>query len=287
MLPALLAALQARSGPCTIHRITAEQWISSSEPVVEPVLVDVAVDNATLEGMDQLLVRVMSSGSADSMLYSQFGRGSSPAQTGRFGSFAAGRENADRMVFSLAGDGDEAAVQAVDTLVPPGLAGRARFALEQASHSAAAAQCGGDGNANTFRSSCHAEEESRWRARSTSLISAGGRHAGLRLHQHGAAWLYLLTGVKQWWLAHPEYSDGGLNQCCRHERSLSVCAAACIGPSSYLPTPTQLVRRRLHSPRWPTRLLGHQLWIPMVHTGALSSSGQARSSLCLRCRSVC
>ena len=197
-VPVAVLAVAAR--PCTIHSVTAEQWLNSESVLLEPVLVDVGTPNATLEALDHLMVRVMSARSADSMVYSQFGRGSTPATTAQFGSFVAAGA-ADDMVFSLADDGEEATVQAVEALVPPAVATRAGTALEQASHSAAA-MCGGSGNADY--GSCHADEAAQWRAWSTSLISAGGRHAGLRLHQHGAAWLYLLAGMKQWWLAHPE-----------------------------------------------------------------------------------
>ena len=163
---------------CTVRRLTADEF-ADDRVLSEPVLVAAASAPPPLEALDALTVRVVSASSADSMLYSQFGRGAAPAEPQRFAAFAA---NASGMVFSF---GDEAETSPVEAVMPSGLAAQAARVLERASL-AAGDECA---------------QSQPWH---TPLVSAGGRRTGLRLHQHGAAWLYLLSGAKRWWLAHPE-----------------------------------------------------------------------------------
>jgi hypothetical protein len=209
----VLALATAASRPCTIRRVSANEWTSGTEPVLEPVLVRAEgptsagpAPEPALDALTDLKVQVIGNGSVDSMLYSQFGRGSVPATLVRFGTFAANSvEHGDAMVFSLSSDVVDAVIGDV---VPPRLAARAGRALEQASLSKAAKPCSDEGDAAGSRGSqCRAdsaEDVAHWQSLQTPLVSAGWRRAGLRLHQHGAAWLHLLAGRKQWWLAHPE-----------------------------------------------------------------------------------
>ena len=180
---------------CAVRRLSAQEWRDATVPVHEPVLVTAPLTiqpDAALNILANLSVGVMSSSAVDSLLYSQFGRpaDSLAAEPMEFGSFAADAST-EVMVFSL-GETDNAA-RRIEAMMPPQLAAQAGLALERARLSEGA-ECG---------ATCAAEEAPQWQAWRTPLVSASGR-AGLRLHQHGAAWLYLLTGAKQWWLAHPE-----------------------------------------------------------------------------------
>ena len=180
---------------CAVRRLSAQEWRDATVPVHEPVLVTAPLTiqpDAALNILANLSVGVMSSSAVDSLLYSQFGRpaDSLAAEPMEFGSFAADAST-EAMVFSL-GKTDNAA-RRIEAMMPPQLAAQAGLALERARLSEGA-ECGG---------ACAAEEAPQWQAWRTPLVSASGR-AGLRLHQHGAEWLYLLTGAKQWWLAHPE-----------------------------------------------------------------------------------
>ena len=180
---------------CAVRRLSAQEWRDATVPVHEPVLVTAPLTiqpDAALNILANLSVGRMSSSAVDSLLYSQFGRpaDSLAAEPMEFGSFAADAST-EAMVFSL-GKTDNAA-RRIEAMMPPQLAAQAGLALERARLSEGA-ECG---------ATCAAEEAPQWQAWRTPLVSASGR-AGLRLHQHGAAWLYLLTGAKQWWLAHPE-----------------------------------------------------------------------------------
>ena len=181
---------------CAVRRLSAQEWRDATVPVHEPVLVTAPLTIQPVAALDllrNLTVGVLSSSAVDSLLYSQFGRpaDSLAAEPMEFGSFAAGTRT-EAMVFSL-GDADNAA-RRIEAVMPPQLAAQAGLALERSRLSEGTA-CG---------ATCAAEEAPQWQAWRTPLVSASGRRAGLRLHQHGAAWLYLLTGAKQWWLAHPE-----------------------------------------------------------------------------------
>ena len=180
---------------CAVRRLSAQEWRDATVPVHEPVLVTAPLTiqpDAALNILANLSVGVMSSSAVDSLLYSQFGRpaDSLAAEPMEFGSLSADAST-EAMVFSL-GETDNAA-RRIEAMMPPQLAAQAGLALERARLSEGA-ECG---------ATCAAEEAPQWQVWRTPLVSASGR-AGLRLHQHGAAWLYLLTGAKQWWLAHPE-----------------------------------------------------------------------------------